>query len=84
MKNDDDGFKATSLKIPISLTGALINSIKMFKIDTINGSSFDLFPYDRNSSAMSPFIKITFVFQVLNGFLNFCAAALFYFFASSF
>jgi hypothetical protein len=24
--------------------GALINSIKMFKIETINGSSFDLFP----------------------------------------
>jgi hypothetical protein len=44
MKNDDDGFKATYLKIPISPTGAFINSIKMFKIDTINGSSFDLFP----------------------------------------
>ena len=36
MKYDDDGFKATSLKIPISPTGALINSIKMFKIDIIN------------------------------------------------
>ena len=32
-------------------------------------------PRPRHCGAMSPFIKITFVFQVLNGFLNFCVAA---------